>query len=138
MLTGRWQKRDLLMVTPEEELSVKSFASRMADIDFWLRFVKWSGISLLVLGTAAVWFVSWLYTFKTNVDDAKSKVDAMRPVIDQFSERLNNMEKQFSRLQSHQLDADLQARTAALGANEHPVKYEWSDYSSDIQQLADL
>src|SRR5271167_2407515 len=98
------------MLTPEEEASVKTFAIRMADIDFWLRFVKWSGISLLVLCTVAFGLAGWLYTFKINVDEAKSKVDVMETTIkhledrvNETSEHLSSIEKQTTQLRYHQL-----------------------------------
>ena len=52
------------MLTSIEETGIKALLLRTADIDFWLRVFKTSGITMVVIATAAAAMAVWLNTLK--------------------------------------------------------------------------
>jgi cell division protein FtsL len=112
--------------------------NRLADIDFWSRVTKWSGITLVVLIAAAVTLTTWLLNFKSKVDQAMQDLSTMENRIRINENKVDGLETHLTDLQNHRMDAALLAHARRLGVDQQPAVYTGDDYKSDLQQLAAL
>jgi hypothetical protein len=117
---------------------VTRMSNNMADIDFWLRASKYSGITLIVLATFAGGVIVFLLSLSTKIQGADQTLTGFEKRYSDLAGKLDTLDDKATSLQFHRMDAALLARTRNLGSIQQPNTYTLQDYSSDLQQLASL
>jgi uncharacterized phage infection (PIP) family protein YhgE len=127
---------------------VAKLSRDMANVDFWRRVAKATGITFVALVTATVATIAYLGSVTdeakrtdekvtNDVGQVEQRVAGLEDRVKKLSPRVDALEDNAARIAANSEDAIFQSRVKRLA--ERTTAYnKWDDFTSDLQELDSL